>query len=135
MKRNIKGFHVGEFNKYDFKNLFFPPDHIPDVKIFHDQYFPETSLPNSRPYKPNWFFIYEKAVILIVDGIPFSDNFEGFMNFIKSNNAEDIKGIELSNNWKYTSKYKTRFIPPGAELEFDPIKIDFVFYRDYYPLW
>jgi hypothetical protein len=118
-EENINGFRLGFFNN-NFKNLFLP---VGEVPIFHDYYFPKTDLTEHS----QWYFVHEKAAILIVDGMPFSSDFFDLTNYLKLHNAEDIKGIELSNSWKYTSKYKTRFMTPAVENAFDPIKMDFVF--------
>ena len=60
-----------------------------------------------------WYFIYDRPVILIIDGIDIEDlfpefNFYDFMSYLKSRSAEDIKGIEVNMSPQYYSNYLRR---------------------------
>jgi hypothetical protein len=69
------------------------------------------------PY--GYYFIEDKYVSLIVDGVRFSpigiitvgDYVEAVKNYLQSNNAEDIKGVEVMVSSKYYGDYMRRFFP------------------------
>ncbi len=71
-----------------------------------------------------WYFVEDKSVKFIVDGIPFGANLSKFAgllgssklctditNYLQSHNAEDIKGIELNSTTKYSGDYFRRYVP------------------------
>jgi len=58
----------------------------------------------------DWFFIYDKPVILMMDGIEIGDmipnfKFDDFLAFLKTHSAEDVKGIEVNFNSRYNNTY------------------------------
>jgi hypothetical protein len=61
----------------------------------------------------NWYLIYDRPVILIMDGVDIEDlfpefKFEDFMAYLKSHSAEDIKGIEVNMSPQYYNNYWRR---------------------------
>ena len=99
-----------------------------NIKGFRESYFPTPGWLSKRDlrevltFEKNnithadggpWYFIYDRPVILIIDGIDIEDllpgfNFNDFMTYLKSHSAEDIKGIEVNMSPKYYSNYLRR---------------------------
>ena len=74
-----------------------------NVKGFHESFY--------KMYE--WYFINDKRVILLVDGMfahdlvhPFL--FRDFKDYLESHEAEDIKGIEVMSSAKFTMNYAAR---------------------------
>jgi hypothetical protein len=62
----------------------------------------------------HWYFIHDKSVNLVIDGILLSElysplDFITFKNYLESHNAEDIKGIEVNSSNTYAINYARRF--------------------------
>ncbi|MEO6979677.1 MAG: carboxypeptidase-like regulatory domain-containing protein [Mucilaginibacter sp.] len=77
-----------------------------------------------------WYFIHDKPVVLVMDGIDIEDiipdfNFLQFMTYLKSHSAEDIKGVEVNFSSRYNSNY---LIKVG---KFRSAPIDLSSYRDF----
>jgi hypothetical protein len=95
------------------------------IKGFRESYFPAPNWLSKRDLKEvlefeknyithggdgAWYFIYDRPVILIIDGIDIEDlfpefNFHDFMSYLKSHSAEDIKGIEVNISPQYYNNY------------------------------
>jgi hypothetical protein len=63
----------------------------------------------------SWFFIKETPVKFLVDGVPVGlvyspNNFYRMKNYLESQTAEDIKGIEVMNSVKFGDKYTPNII-------------------------
>jgi hypothetical protein len=77
-----------------------------------------------------WFYINDKAIILIVDGVDprLLDNnkfsYAEFRHFLTSHSAEDIKGLEVNFTSKYGLSYFSRFL---SNPEINIAKQDFAF--------
>jgi hypothetical protein len=84
---------------------------------YSDVYRFESRIRNAS--ESDWYFIYDKPVILIVDGVDIEDvypppfNFAAFMGYMKSHSAEDIKGIEVN----FSSKYNAHYLRSGKWME------------------
>jgi hypothetical protein len=83
--------------------------------------FPGTTIDSyPGPLFP-WFFIDDKPVKFIVDGIPFGSNMRtsdlgtpnirDIKTFLQYHSAQDIKGIELLSSDKYSSNYLAKYLP------------------------
>jgi hypothetical protein len=84
-----------------------------NVKGFHESYIPGTSV--------EWYFIDEKWVIIVVDGIRLWSIYPGFnfidlKNYLESHTAEDVKGIEVMHSSRYAWTY-WRVFYPGPDPE------------------
>jgi hypothetical protein len=112
LKENIKGFRTESIK--DYITRFFVQD-----KSFGDvQGTTINSYPS--PYF-QWFFVEDKPVKFIIDGIPFGSNMRStdlgtpnisdLTTFLQYHNAEDIKGIELNSTIKYSGDYFRRYLP------------------------
>ncbi len=78
------------------------------VKGFHESYVPKTSIQR--------YFINEKVVIFLVDGVILSSvfptlSFTDLKDYLESNTAEDLKGIEVMHSSRYSWTYMARFYP------------------------
>jgi hypothetical protein len=68
-----------------------------------------------------WYFVDNKPICFVVDGIPFGTIFKSsfnddpdftiLKNYLESNSAEDIKGIEIATSPKYLNEYFRRYVP------------------------
>ena len=90
------------------------------VKGFHDGYIRMTPI--------EWYFVHEKPVIMLVDGVRLLDvfpmmKFVDFKNYLDDHNAEDIKGIEVMYGARYAWTYDTRFYPRNSPGNFSYIEI------------
>jgi hypothetical protein len=61
-----------------------------------------------------WYFINDKFVLFIVDGIPLYksipiNSVDDITTFLQSHNAEDVKGIEINYSKIYASNYEARY--------------------------
>lgn len=103
LEEKVKGFRVGSF-----------------IVFNHDPAHPDETF--------YWYFIREKWAIIIVDGLRLTDlislsNVNDLTTYLKSNLAEDIKGIEVNYSGKYSSNYLRRYFPRGI----DATKLDYAF--------
>ncbi|WPU98629.1 hypothetical protein SNE26_21655 [Mucilaginibacter sp. cycad4] len=83
-----------------------------------------------------WYLIDNKPMKLIVDGIPFGSIFkitsfdepngDDIKNYLESNTAEDVKGIEINSSGKYSGDYFRRYIYPEWKPNLNPLDIAFV---------
>ncbi|MET3501828.1 hypothetical protein ABIC45_003440 [Mucilaginibacter rubeus] len=83
-----------------------------------------------------WYLIDNKPMKLIVDGIPFGSIFKvmsfdepngnDIKNYLESNTAEDIKGIEINSSSMYSGDYFNRYIYPEWKQSLNPAQIAFV---------
>jgi hypothetical protein len=75
-----------------------------------------------------WYFVYEKPMILLIDGIEVRDfipppfGFIDLKNYLQGHTAEDIKGIEVNVSSKYNLNYLKRW---------RDAPIDILSYRDF----
>ena len=97
-QENIKGFHEGNFLE---------PAWLARKDLFEVVSFDRTIIHASGG---SWYFIFDKPIILILDGTDIGDeilnfNFNDFRTFLDNFSAEDIKGIEVNFNPKYNSNY------------------------------
>ncbi|MGZ4001360.1 MAG: hypothetical protein ACXVIY_12050, partial [Mucilaginibacter sp.] len=99
-EENIKGFREG---------LFVTPAWLPKmafklVNDFETKYIRHADA-------SDWYFIHDKPIILIVDGVdimdvyPNSFKFADLQSYLKTHSAEDIKGIEVNSSAKYAAHY------------------------------
>jgi hypothetical protein len=74
------------------------------------------------PRNATWYFIDNKPIRLIVDGISFGSvfvnpyidhriSFNDLKNYLETHDAEDIKGMEIISSGKYAGNYYARYIP------------------------
>ncbi len=75
-----------------------------------------------------WYFINDKFAIFIIDGIPLYksiqiNSVDDITNFLKSHNAEDVKGIEINYRKIYTSNYEARYGTGNVEVQLAFIEI------------
>jgi hypothetical protein len=112
LQEKIKGFHTGNIKGY-LTRFFVQNKWLGDIKATTINSYP-------GPYFP-WYFVEDKSVIFIIDGIPYgsnlkipdfgSPNITDITNYLQSHNAEDITGIELNSTTKYSGDYFRRYIP------------------------
>ncbi|QEM13857.1 hypothetical protein [Mucilaginibacter rubeus] len=67
-----------------------------------------------------WYFVDNKPICFVIDGIPFGTIFKSnyiedpdflaIKQYLESNSAEDIKGIEINTTSKYGNEYYSRYI-------------------------
>jgi hypothetical protein len=79
-------------------------------------------------FPQNLYYINDQILFLVVDGESYSSKyiftgdvlnyFIDFDNYLKFQNAEDIKGMEVMSSSKYASKYSVRFDLPLLEYTF-----------------
>lgn len=82
------------------------------VKGFHESYIFKTSI--------LWYFINEKPVVILVDGIKLSAiyshlNFLDLKDWLETHTAEDIKGIEVMYKARYAWTYGTLYNPKHVD--------------------
>lgn len=68
----------------------------------------------------SWYFVDDKPIVFVIDGFTLTSslnapdlsepNMDDLTNYLQSNNAEDIKGIELISSAKYSNIYFNRYI-------------------------
>jgi hypothetical protein len=76
----------------------------------------------SRPPVQMYYMVNDKRILFIFDGIRLEKYFTGSLydyyldvkGYLDYYTAEDIKGIEVLTSTKYTSKYVTEHLGPGA---------------------
>lgn len=106
LKENVKGFREGVLIvSPDIKRSF---TDIPSFAFATDGHWddvPEQSI-------KSWYYIKDKPVKFIIDGTPVYKlhrpsgvAFNDITNYLSSQSAEDIKGIEVSSSTKYAMKY------------------------------
>jgi len=106
-QERIKGFKVGYFRTPGWLSR---PEYSEVYKF-------ESSIRNAS--ESEWYFIHDKPIILIVDGVDIEDvypppfNFAAFMAYMKSHSAEDIKGIEVN----FSSRYNSHYLRSGKWME------------------
>jgi len=99
-KENIKGFRQG---------LFFTPSWLP--KMAFKRVFDFETKYIRHADASDWYFIHDKPIILIVDGVdimdvyPNSFQFADLQSYLQTHTAEDIKGIEVNSSAKYSAHY------------------------------
>lgn len=99
LQESIKGFRTG---------WFYTPGKDIDTERFRVFLFEMNYIRHKDA--SDWFFIYDKPVILMIDGIEIGDmipnfRFDDFLAFLKTHSAEDVKGIEVNFNSKYNNTY------------------------------
>jgi len=67
-----------------------------------------------------WYFVVDKPVVFVIDGVTLTSslnaldlsvpNIDDLTNYLRSINAENVKGIELISSTKYSSAYFDRYI-------------------------
>jgi len=93
-----------------------------NVKGFHESFY--TIFTHGGPnIVYEWYFINDKRVILLVDGMFVHDlvhpfQFRDFKDYLESHDAEDIKGMEVMTTAKFAGKYETRLGAFGNTLAF-----------------
>ncbi|HWB24416.1 MAG TPA: hypothetical protein VG738_03005 [Chitinophagaceae bacterium] len=97
----------------------------------------ETKVPNLRvkifPYANfKWYYIGYKWVRLVFDGIQLQDiyhfsSLEDLKTYLQLYKAEDIKGIEVNESFKYNTEYIRRFIPANEQITIDWTTFGFAF--------
>jgi len=103
LEENIKGFHYAWFKTPERKASFLSPAEHDDAYTF------ETNEIRHLP-ESNWYFVFEKPLILIMDGIQVSDEipnfkFDDYKALLENVSAEDVKGIELNFNPRFSGNY------------------------------
>ncbi|SEO55226.1 hypothetical protein SAMN05192574_10959 [Mucilaginibacter gossypiicola] len=83
-----------------------------------------------------WYLIDNKPMMLIVDGISFGSiikimslnepNGNDIKNYLESNSAEDVKGIEVNKSSKYSWEYFWRYVLEDWKHSLNPSQIAFV---------
>ena len=104
-----------------------PPKVIEDRKLFS---FLIEEMPHAYRLDQFWYFIKDKPVKLIIDGIPIYKiltanadfAFDDISDYLKSHSAEDIKGIEVMSSAKYAGTY----VPTEYAMLIDQSDIAFV---------
>lgn len=131
LKEKVPGFRVGmiskpsEFNQmesYHYSALVYSlmEKSIADVKASAENTPPPIIA--SIPRNTTWYFVNNKPIKLVVDGITFGSvflnpyidhriSFNDIKNYLETHDAEDIKGIEIISSGKYAGNYYTRYIP------------------------
>ncbi|MDB5156279.1 MAG: carboxypeptidase regulatory-like protein, partial [Mucilaginibacter sp.] len=82
-----------------------------------------------------WYFVDNKPICFVVDGIAFGTimksnynddpDFIALKNYLESNSAEDIKGIEINTSSKYNNEYYSRYV--ASEWRMNTNVADFTF--------
>ncbi|MEO3402695.1 hypothetical protein AAFN85_02265 [Mucilaginibacter sp. CAU 1740] len=113
LEENMKSFREGTIVKK------FPVRAVVQGKTLSDVQFGTWRLTPSIFF--NWYYIDHKPICFIIDGIPFGTiyksqyieepDFNGIKNYLESNSAEDIKGIEINTTSKYNNEYYNKYIP------------------------
>ena len=103
LEENIKGFHYAWFKTPERKASSLSPAEHEDAYTF------ETNEIRHAP-ESNWYFVFEKPLILIMDGIQVSDEipnfrFDDYKALLENVSAEDVKGIELNFNPRFSGNY------------------------------
>ena len=101
----------------------------PSKKAQHDHMllnFITDSAANSS-LELNWYFIGDRPIKLIIDGVPLSkvyviSGFRDINDYLTSHSAEDVKGIEVN----ITSKYTMKYIPTDAPFDLSMADVAFV---------
>ncbi len=100
LEENIKGFHYAWFKTPI--TILSPPEYSEAYKFEKDEirHAPES----------NWYFVFEKPLILVMDGIQVSDEipnfrFDDYKALLENVSAEDVKGIELNFNPRFSGNY------------------------------
>ncbi|WP_139332447.1 carboxypeptidase-like regulatory domain-containing protein [Mucilaginibacter lappiensis] len=103
LSKKIKGFREGTFVGKSVEN-------IKLWSFLHDaNNIPEKFQVNGILNMP-WYFVNDKPIKLVVDGISiglinYNISFLDITNYLRSLNAEDIKGIEVNSSSKFTQRY------------------------------
>lgn len=113
LKDKVKSFREGTIIKQ------FPLRFAVQGKTLSEIQFGTWRLPPTNFFP--WYFVDNKPVCFVLDGIPlgtimkspYNDepDFIGLKNYLESNSAEDIKGIEINTTSKYNNEYYSRYIP------------------------
>jgi len=128
LQEKIKGFKTGNIKSY---NTRFAIQH----KSLADEESATGIEIENLPRYFQWYFVEDKPVKFIIDGVPFgiydkavlaSPTFEDITNYLQSNNAEDIKGIELNSSTKYSNNYFRRYIPFDWQRSLSSYNFSFV---------
>lgn len=113
LEENVKTFRIGTIIKQ------FPLRYSIQGKTLSDIEFGSYRKPPSNFF--DWYFVDHKPICFIVDGIPFGTIFKSnyiddpdflvIKQYLESNSAEDIKGIEINTSSKYNNEYYGHYIP------------------------
>jgi hypothetical protein len=109
LQENVKGFREGQFI-----NLPFSPNHSEKAKKDWLLYEYVTDF-DTDPVSRQWYFIGERPIKLIIDGISVDQilevsTFRDLHDYL-TNTAEDIKGLEVMSSSKFASSYLIRYDP------------------------
>lgn len=104
LKERVEGFHQGVFLLMGASK-----------RALHDNMLFTFVTDSNKGIDPNWYFIHDKPIKLIVDGVSLSKvsvitGFRDINDYLIAHSAEDVKGIEVN----ITSKYTMRYIPTDA---------------------
>ncbi|MCO5949153.1 hypothetical protein [Mucilaginibacter flavidus] len=116
LKERVEGFHEGAFllmgshKRAEHDNMLF--NFVTDL---------------NRGSDPIWYFIHDRAIKLIIDGVPLSKvyaitGFRDINDYLTTHSAEDVKGIEVN----ITSKYTMKYIPMDAPADLSMADVAFV---------
>ncbi|UOE49029.1 hypothetical protein MTO98_32030 [Mucilaginibacter sp. SMC90] len=113
LKENVKTFRVGTIMKN------YPLRFSVQGKTLSDIQFGSYRKAPSIFF--DWYFVDHKPICFIIDGIPFGTIFKSnyvddpdfliINQYLESNSAEDIKGIEINTSSKYNNEYYGHYIP------------------------
>ncbi len=110
LKERLEGFHEGAFllmgigKRAEHDNMLF------------------TFVTDSRGgADPNWYFINDRPIKLIIDGVSLSKvyaitGFRDIYDYLTTHSAEDVKGLEVNITSKYTMKYIPMDAPPDLSM-------------------
>jgi hypothetical protein len=116
LKERVEGFHEGFFlflggsrGKHDLMLFGFVTDGAGDSG------------------RGNWYFIHDRPIKIIVDGVPLSKvyalrEFRDINAYLTTHSAEDVKGIEVN----ITSKYTVKYIPMDAPATLSMADVAFI---------
>ena len=116
LKERVEGFHEGAFLIMGIGK-----------RAEHDNMVFNFVTDSNRDSEPSWYFIHDRAIKLIVDGVSLSKvyaitGFRDINDYLTSHSAEDVKGIEVNISSKYTMKY----IPMDAPFDLSMADVAFV---------
>lgn len=113
LQEKVKSFRQGSIIKQ------FPLRFAVQGKTLSEIQFGQWRLPPNNFFA--WYFVDNKPICFVVDGIPFGaimksnynddPDFITLKNYLESNSAEDIKGIEINTTSKYNNEYYSRYVP------------------------
>lgn len=113
LQEKVKSFREGSIIKQ------YPLRFAVQGKTLSEIHFGTWQLPPTNFFA--WYLVDNKPICFVVDGIPFGaimksnyndqPDFIALKNYLESNSAEDIKGIEINISSKYNNEYYSRYVP------------------------